>query len=156
MMYVIHIKRRKRVMLLSLIALMLTAALALILPGCRAEKPQVIPAETEEQHLAYLDSLGWTVEESPVETLDLQLPEKMDGDWEEYARLQKDQGLPFSDFAGKTVRRYTYTVTNYPGVEKGVQVNLYVSEGQLIGGDVISTGENGFQAGLTFPQKEKA
>lgn len=154
-MYVIHIKRRKRVMLLTLAALILTAVLALLLPGCRADKPQEISAETEEQRLSYLASLGWTVEESPVETLDLQLPEKLDGDWEEYARLQESQGLPFSDFAGKTTRRYTYTLTNYPGVETGVQVNLYVSDGRLIGGDVISTGENGFQAGLTFPQQEK-
>lgn len=154
-MYVIHIKSRKKVVLLTFIALLLTAVLALILPGCRPVETPPIAAGTEEQRLSYLSSLGWETSQTPVETLDLQLPEKLDGDWKEYVELQEAQGLPFSAFAGQTVRRYTYTVTNYPGVDKGVQVNLYVVDDQLIGGDIISTGKDSFQSGLAFPKQEK-
>lgn len=155
-MYVIHIKSRKKVVLLTFAALLLTAVLALLLPGCRADETQPVAAATEEQRLSYLSSLGWETSQTPIETLDLQLPEKLDGDWKAYAELQEEQGLPFSAFAGQTVRRYTYTVTNYPGVDKGVQVNLYVADDRLIGGDIISTGQNAFQQGLAFPQQDNA
>jgi len=155
-MYVIHIKSRKKVVLLTFAALLLTAVLALILPGCRAEDNTPIAAGTEEQRLAYLTSLGWETGQTPIETLDLQLPASLDDGWAAYAQLQQDQNLPFADFAGQTVRRYTYAVTNYPGVEKGVQVNLYVANDQLVGGDIISTGKNSFQTGLAFPAQEPA
>ena len=87
---------------------------------------------TEEQRLAYLESLGWAVDADPVETLDLRLPEQLENEWKDYAQLQSHQDLPFAAFAGQSVRRYTYTVTNYPGIEKGVQINLYVYDQQLI------------------------
>ncbi len=151
-MFIVHFKLHKRAVLAAAVILVTVLSLALVLPGCHSDSNQPIPAETEEQRLAYLTELGWTVNTQPIETLDLQLPSPLDGEWENYAALQEQQGLPFRQFAGQTVRRYTYTVTNFPNVEKGVQVNLYVSGGQLIGGDVVATGKNGFQQGLEFPK----
>ena len=66
--------------------------------------------------MAYLEGLGWQVEPQPIETLDLQLPEKLEGEWSAYAKLQAGQNLPFADFGGQAVKRYPYTVTNYPAV----------------------------------------
>ncbi len=155
-MFVYHFRLRKGVLAAGAAVLALTVALALFLPGCHRDQPPApIPAATEEQRQSFLADLGWSVSDVPVETLDLQLPQQWDGEWKDYAALQSDQGLPFADHRGQQVRRYTYDVTNYPGVEKGVQLNLYVCGEQLIGGDVISLGENGFQAGLAFPQQEK-
>lgn len=154
-MFVFHFRLRKRILAAATAGLVLLLALALVLPGCRTQEAEPIQAATEEQRLAFLTGLGWAVDAEPVETLDLQLPEKLAGDWAAYAQLQADQGLPFGDFAGQAVRRFTYTVTNYPGVENGVQLNLYVCGEQLIGGDVISTGANGFQSGLSFPEQGK-
>lgn len=154
-MFVCHFRLRKRLLAAGAAALALLVALVCILPGCRSKETQPITAGTEEQRLAYLESLGWTVEPTPVETLDLRLPDRLEGEWKDYAKVQSDQGLPFSNFAGQSVRRYTYNVTNYPGIEKGVQVNLFVCGEQLIGGDIISLAENGFQTGLAFPKQDK-
>ena len=152
MMYVIHLKLRKRAMLASAAVVVMCICAAFLLPGCRSDASEPIPAATEEQRQAYLSALGWSVNSTPVETMDLQLPQTLNEGWLEYAKLQDEQNLPFSNYAGQTVRRFTYTVTNYPGIPQGVQINLYVCEDQLIGGDVISLGENGFQTGLSFPQ----
>ncbi len=62
------------------------------------------------------------------------------------------QNLPFADFGGPGVKRYTYTVTNYPEIPQGVQANLYLWGDQIIGGDVIFTGQGGFQTDLAFPK----
>ena len=34
------------------------------------------------------------------------------------------------------------------------QANLYVAEECIIGGDIIATGQGGFQGGLAFPETE--
>ena len=139
-MRVIHITRRR--MALMSLALGLEIGSALLLAGCFGgdKETEVITAATNEERVAYLEALSWQVEPQPIETLDLQLPEKLEGEWDAYAKLQKGQGLPFSEFAGQAVKRYTYTVTNYPEIPQGVQANLYLWGDQIIGGDVIFTG----------------
>ena len=151
-MRVIHITRRR--MALMSLALGLVIGSALLLAGCFGgdKETEVITAATNEERVAYLEGLGWQVEPQPMETLDLQLPEKLEGEWDAYAKLQKGQGLPFSEFAGQAVKRYTYTVTNYPEIPQGVQANLYLWGDQIIGGDVIFTGQGGFQTDLAFPK----
>ena len=151
-MRVIHITRRR--MALMSLALGLVIGSALLLAGCFGgdKETEVITAATNEERVAYLQALGWQVEPQPIETLDLQLPEKLEGEWDAYAKLQKGQGLPFSEFAGQAVKRYTYTVTNYPEIPQGVQANLYLWGDQIIGGDVIFTGQGGFQPDLAFPK----
>ena len=151
-MRVIHITRRR--MALMSLALGLVIGSALLLAGCFGgdKETEVITAATNEERVAYLEALGWQVEPQTIETLDLQLPEKLEGEWDAYAKLQKGQGLPFSEFAGQAVKRYTYTVTNYPEIPQGVQANLYLWGDQIIGGDVIFTGQGGFQTDLAFPK----
>lgn len=151
-MRVIHITRRR--MALMSLALGLVIGSALLLAGCFGgnKETEVITAANNEERVAYLEALGWQVEPQPIETLDLQLPEKLEGEWDAYAKLQKGQGLPFSEFAGQAVKRYTYTVTNYPEIPQGVQANLYLWGDQIIGGDVIFTGQGGFQTDLAFPK----
>lgn len=151
-MRVIHITRRR--MALMSLALGLVIGSALLLAGCFGgdKETEVITAATNEERVAYLEGLGWQVEPQPIETLDLQLPEKLEGEWDAYAKLQKGQGLSFSEFAGQAVKRYTYTVTNYPEIPQGVQANLYLWGDQIIGGDVIFTGQGGFQTDLAFPR----
>ena len=151
-MRVIHITRRR--MALMSLALGLVIGSALLLAGCFGgdKETEVITAATNEERVAYLEALGWQVEPQPIETLDLQLPEKLEGEWDAYAKLQKGQGLPFSEFAGQAEKRYTYTVTNYPEIPQGVQANLYLWGDQIIGGDVIFTGQGGFQTDLAFPK----
>ena len=127
---------------------------ALMLAGCFGgdKEVEVITAAANEERVAYLEGLGWQVKPQPIETLDLQLPETLEDEWADYAKLQKEQGLPFGEFTGQAVKRYTYTVTNYPDIPQGVQANLYLWGDQIIGGDIIVTGQGGFQAGLTFPK----
>lgn len=152
-MRVIHLTRR-RMALLSL-SLGMVIGSALLLAGCfgGGAEPKTVTAATAEERVAYLEGFGWQVTPQPIETLDIQIPETLEGEWADYAALQKEQGLPFSDFTAQAVKRYTYTVTNYPGIPQGVQANLYLHAEQIIGGDIIVTGQGGFQTGLTFPQQ---
>ena len=119
-MRVIHITRR-RMALLSL-ALGMVIGSALLLAGCFGgeKEAEIITAATPEERVAFLEGLGWQVEPQPIETLDLQLPETLENEWADYAKLQKSQNLPFAEFTGQAVKRYTDTVTNYPDIPQGV------------------------------------
>ena len=105
-----------------------------------------------ESRVAYLRAYGWDIDPEPVETLQLQLPDPLPASYQTYNDLQTQQGLDLSAACGKTVTRYTYTVTNYPGHAEGVQVNLYLCEELPVAGDVLCSGENGFQTGLAYPE----
>lgn len=130
------------------------AVLACALAGCggKEKDAEPIPAASNEERLTYLGSLGWQVNPEPLETLALQLPQELGADYSDYLRLQEEQGMPFAQYAGQTASRYTYAVNNYPGYDGPVQINLWVCDGVLVGGDLIAPGEGGFTAGLAFPK----
>ena len=155
-MLVFHVKHAKRkILALTAAAVAVVVCVVFLLPGCLdkgAVPSEPINAPTTAQQVAYLEQLGWQVSDEPLETLELQLPDDLKADYADYCKLQEEQGMPFSEFAGQTVKRCTYTVTNYPNTERGVQANLYLCGDQIIAGDIIATGENGFQSGLAFPE----
>ena len=151
-MKIYHITRRRLRFTGALLVLFVLAVP--ILAGCFSGKDtadDAILLPTEASQAEFLQSLGWQVDTAPVETLDMRLPDSWDEEWTAYGKMQEEQRLPFTDFAGATVRRVTYTVTNYPHIPDGVQANLYLAGEQLIGGDIIFTGQGGFQADLRFP-----
>ena len=148
-MMILHISKRRFIGVASIFAVV--AAAAVMLAGCFADKEETITLVDTTAMVEYLQGLGWQVESDPIETLDLQLPQQLTESWGDYAAMQDEQGFPFTDYAGQPIRRYTFRVTNYPGVESGVQANLYLCEDVLIGGDIVATGKGGFQHGLAYP-----
>ena len=148
-MMILHISKRRFIGVASIFAVV--AAAAVVLAGCFADKEESVTLVDTTAMVEYLQGLGWQVESDPIETLDLQLPQQLTESWGDYAAMQDEQGFPFTDYAGQPIRRYTFRVTNYPGVESGVQANLYLCEDVLIGGDIVATGKGGFQHGLAYP-----
>ena len=134
----------------------LVMALLIVLTG-RIPDPE--PAQqpeltTNEERVSYLDSLGWQVDPEPVETLQFLLPAQLEGTYLAYNELQLTQGFDLAPYCGKQLARYTYTVTNYPNRQDGVQVNLYLYENRPVAGDILCPGEDGFQETLLFPESE--
>ena len=142
-MMILHIsKRRIAVMAVSF---MVIAAVTVVLAGCFSGKENTITLADTAEMADYLQQLGWQVEPDPIETLDLQLPQTLGDTWGDYAAMQTEQGLPFADFAGQPIRRYTFRITNYPGMDGGVQANLYLCghrEGRLPARAGLSGGIN--------------
>ena len=134
----------------------LVMALLIVLTG---RMPDSAPAEqpeltTNEERIAYLNSLGWQVTAEPVETLQFLLPAQLEGTYLAYNELQLTQGFDLTPYCGKQLARYTYTVTNYPDRPEGVQLNLYLCENFPVAGDIFCPGEDGFQETLVFPESE--
>ena len=136
-------------------ALILAVILISVLAGGRGGKaaPQAeSPAiATNEDRVAFLTALGWTVSQSPVETQEVRIPEESSEVYDRYNALQVSQGYDLSQYAGKKVMRYVYEITNYPSATEPVYATLLVYKDQVIGGDVTSTAADGRIHGLKMP-----
>lgn len=147
-----RLSKKKLVLGGVLIACVLAAALFLPTLLGAEEAPAALPGETNAQRVEYLRNCGWEVVEEPVETFQFLLPEKLEESYASYNDLQLSQGFDLRPYCGRQLARYTYTLTNYPDRPEGVQANLYVCDGQIIGGDIFCPGAGGFQEALLSAQ----
>lgn len=107
---------------------------------------------TAEDRLAYLGAYGWLVSKEPLSVEELLVPKELGSEYADYLALQSSQGFDLAKYAGKTVKRYTYQVLNYPTGEQGVQVSLLLYKNTVVAADVLSPALNGFIHGLTRPE----
>jgi len=103
---------------------------------------------SNEDRVAFLAQFGWAVDSIPTESTTVTIPREFDKVFAAYNEMQRAQGLDLSVYSGKTVERYTYTVTNYQGHEGTVLANLLIYRGRVIGGDICSADSRGFVHGL--------
>ena len=98
---------------------------------------------SNDGRVKFLQDLGWEVNASPVESSQVKIPEQSSDVFRRYNALQQVQGYDLTKFAGKTVMRYVYEVTNYPGATEPVYATLLVHKNQVIGGDITDTAAKG-------------
>ena len=144
--------RKKRAILVGALAILLIAG-GLLWRGLsrEAEAPEETVLRDNEDRIAYLKELGWEVDEEPVESMELELPEELTGSYAAYNELQLAQGFDLRDYLGQGVSGWTYQVRNYPDRPEDVQLNLYLCEDRPIAGDISAGGEGGFQGTLRYP-----
>jgi hypothetical protein len=112
----------------------------------------VVSASTDEERRDYLATYGWELSDDCEEKV-LTIPEKWDSVYNSYNEVQMTQGFDLSDYKGKTVELYTYSITNYEGLTEGIVADMLVCDGTLIGGDVCNTSaDNGFLVGFNGEQ----
>ncbi len=101
----------------------------------------------EKGRVAVLSECGWKVESPPYKEETILIPTHFSPVFEEYNALQKQQGYDLSRYGGREVTLYTYKVVD-SRLGENIYASLYVSGGNVIGGDVHSTALDGFMCGL--------
>lgn len=140
--------------LIALVAVAAVVLLLILLLGGGSDDPSAPAVSTNsamssnESRVAFLESFGWKVSTSPVESGQVKIPKEENDVFRRYNQLQKSQGYDLSQFAGKTVLRYVYKVNNFPGATDPVYATILVYKDQVIGGDVTDTGAKGVIQGF--------
>lgn len=156
-MFIFTAKIAKEKLLIGAIGIAAVVALAVLLIGGGAEAKTTETISTtgitgNDDRLTYIASLGWQVEETPVETIEVLIPQSDDEVFQRYNQLQTEQGFDLSRLEGKKVKKITYRVLNHPSGQENVFLTLLTSKKEIVGGDVSSPGEGGFIHGLEMPE----
>ena len=130
-------------------------ALVLLLGGGEDTAPTAAGSVSgNDARVQFLKDFGWEVNASPVESGQVRIPQEQTEVYARYNALQKSQGYDLSQYAGKTVMRYVYKITNYPNATEPVYATLLVYKNQVIGGDITDTAAKGVIQG--FKKQEAA
>ena len=148
------VDKKKIVMVLAGVAV-LVAALIMLLGGNGGSAPTAaLSPAGNDGRVQFLQSFGWEVAASPVESGQVRIPQEGSEVFDRYNALQKSQGYDLSPYAGKTVMRYVYKIKNYPGATEPVYATVLVLKDQVIGGDVTDTAAKGVIRGFQMPGNE--
>ena len=156
-MVIVSAKVSKRKILTGVIAAVCVIVLLVVLfskagDSTTEEPVQTGQAATNEERIAFLNSFGWEVNETPTETQEVRIPEEFNDVFTRYNQLQQSQGYDLAEYAGKAVKRYVYAITNYPGGSQDHYATLLVYKNKIIGGDVTSTAQGGGMHGFAMPE----
>ncbi len=158
-MLVLSLKANKKRLIILLCALVVI--LSVVYVAINRDAPVVndgaisLKASNEEERLAFLSQFGWEVSEDPVAVEEVIIPTQFNEVYEKYNQLQISQNFDLTKYAGKTAKKWTYEVKNYPGygADSGlIRANILVCDGVIIGGDVSSIEENGFMQTFDLPE----
>ena len=143
-----------------LIALAAAAAVILVLVllfgGGGSAQTAAPSVSGNEGRVQFLQSLGWEVATSPTESGQVRIPKEESPVFSRYNELQKSAGYDLTQYAGKTVMRYVYKVTNYPDATEPVYATLLVYKDKIIGGDITDTAAGGSMQALVKREQTPA
>lgn len=116
-----------------------------------AESKAVIGADASlksDEYVSFLARYGWEIKDEKADELEIKLPENPDKVISRYNELQLSQGFDLTPYFGKTVKRISYKITNYPDTDEDVYANLIIYDGKIIGGDICTRRLGGFMHGF--------
>ena len=145
----------KKVLIALVAAVGIIIILLALFGGGKEAAPTAAPSvSNNDSRVSFLQEHGWQVAASPTETSQVRIPTEQSEVFDRYNALQKSQGYDLSQYAGKTVMRYVYKVTDYPDATDPVYATLLVYKNQVIGGDITDTSAKGVIRGLRRPDDQ--
>ena len=136
-------------MLICVLVLIAVLVIAVVWPsGGAAETLSPLGGQDDQQRIAFLTELGYTVDPGTPSVREVLIPDEFDDVFQQYNELQKQAGMDLEPYHGKRVKCWTYKILNIPD-EGEVRANIYVYKDKIIGGDISSTALDGFMHGLT-------
>lgn len=98
---------------------------------------------SDETISAYLKKYGWQTDQDKITFSQIVIPCKFNKIYNEYNKVQKEQGFDLENYKGSSAVLITCPVVNYAGIEN-VSAQLIISEDHIIGANLIRAGEDGF------------
>ena len=143
---------KKIMLILAGIAAVIVALILMFGGNGEAAATSAPSLATNDGRVQFLESFGWDVTTSPLQSTQVKIPEEMSDVFRRYNALQLSQGYDLQEYAGKTVMRYVYEISNYPDATEPVLATLLVHKGDVIGGDITDTAPGGKIHGFKGPQ----
>lgn len=148
-------KRKSSRKMLSVGMILLLAAAVWAFFKLAVPEKQPVSGATNSERTAYIESFGWETEPVPCEQCSVRIPIKFDEAYEEYNAVQLKQGFDLRRYRSRTVKKFTYELTNYSDTGEPSPIPVYaellVLDGNIIGGNIRSAESGGFITVLDKP-----
>ncbi len=93
----------------------------------------------------FYKSYGFILSDKPQTCEKIKLPPSLTPVYESYNTVQKKAGLDISQYLGKTVKKYTYRVLNFPfETSSPVYANILIFKNKIIAADIMTKPLDGF------------
>ena len=156
-MFIVSFKTSRKKILVCACALLALVTIIVVLcsvikrpaTATMASGSYSLKAGNDEERIAFLKQFGWEVTAKPIEVTEVTIPQTFNSVYENYNKIQKEQGLDLSRYEGKTCKQWVYEIKNYPSQTASVRATLLVLDDQVIGGDICSAALNGFICGFS-------
>ncbi|MBO5409286.1 MAG: DUF4830 domain-containing protein [Clostridia bacterium] len=101
--------------------------------------------DTHSERRGFLEQYGWKTADKPCFKETVTLPKTVEELSADYETLQNRQGFSIVPYLGKTLKKYTYTVTNYPNSPASVYANVLLYRGNIVACEIVCPDfKNGF------------
>lgn len=95
-------------------------------------KGSLIEGGTNAQRIAFIERLGYSVDDSLQKSKNINLPTEFSDVYIKYNQLQKKAGFDLTHHKGKSAQIFTYPLSG----DDSKELHLIVCDGIIIGGDV--------------------
>lgn len=155
-MFTAKLSKRKLLLAAAVLLVVIVALCLCLRSGSDPSDPAApetvrIDAATNEGRIAFLADFGWLVSDQPVQTQEVRVPEDENEVFRRYNDLQLSQGYDLTQYTGKTLHRYVYSIENYPNGEGAYYATVLVYKHDVVGGDVCSAAQNGVMHSFEMP-----
>ena len=141
---------KNRWILPALIGIILCLTGFTLLNSPRSETTHI---EDNEDRVKWLESVGRSVEPTPLTSRYVTIPETLPPVLEVYNKLQLSQGFDLRKYCGKTLEQYSYKATqNYNG--ETLYYSIYVYNGRIVAADAHTASLNGAMMGLLRTEEQ--
>jgi len=123
----------------------------------QSSKTDYSEMKTEDDFLKFINQFGIEVEPTPVEVVDVQIPNKFDAVMQKYNIVQNLQGFDLKKYRNKTVTRHTYKLKNEASQTADSPerlLSILVYRDKIIGGDICSQENGGVVSGFVDYKKQ--
>lgn len=142
-MFFVNLKLSNKRVAFLLVAFFVFAAVVFAMRHGFASETTVksVEADSTDEICEYLNSFGLKLGEMTVD--EVIVPYEFNEVYINYNKTQKSQGFDLSDYKGKRLCRYTFSVLNHPSGQD-VFAEVLVYEKVIVGADIYSIDVNGF------------
>lgn len=138
--------KRKKIIFYAISVFSAICLIAVAIAFCSSHSDKK-PSDLNSVCVSFLKDKKVNLSDKTPQSIETTLPARDFSDTvAEYNELQKKQGFDLSDFAGKTVTKYTYRVDGKDRAD--VVAVVFVYGGKIIGGDIHCIGADGYMTGF--------
>ncbi len=127
------------------LALIILAAVVLassLIVSLKNNSGKVVAASDNLSVLAYIESFDIDVLKEGLKEDEIKVPATFNDVYNNYNKIQKEQGFDLENYKGKTLKRYTYPMINIED-EGSLFVEVLTFDGIIVAADIYSTNIGG-------------